>query len=365
MRGRRIRARCPVTIVDYQRRKTMKRKIILSCVSALMFATTGFVANGSARADDIKLKFSTMEPSTDPFVGCFTMPLLDELKKASGGRISFETYMGGTAFAHPLKQYEQVAKGVMDISQGVLSYTPGQFGLTEVATMPFLVDDASAAAAAINKLAPKYLSEEFKDIHLMAILVTPPLYVHVRGEAKTLADLKGKRIRATGQGATNLLKQLGISPVAMPAPAIYENLQKGVIDGALSEYTALKAFRIGEVTKTHIEANVSVALLFIGMNKAKLASLPADLQQTIRTKFSGPVIGVRATQCWQKIGHDVATKLKGEGHVFVPFTSAEKAKVMPIAKVVTDEYIKGQEAKGKKARAFYDALVAAMKEGGK
>lgn len=340
----------------------MQRRFTLNCLWALLLASVAAVSGTPAGAQATKLKFSTMEAPTDPFVGCFTMPLLEELKKASGGRIDFETYMGGTAFAHPLKQYEQAAKGVMDISQGVLSYTPGQFALTEVATMPFLVDNASVASEAINRLAPKMLADEFKDIHLMAILMTPPLYVHMRGDAATLDDLKGKRVRATGQGATNLLKGLGITPVAMPAPGIYENLQKGVIDGALAEFTALQAFRIGEVTKSHILANVSSALLFIGMNKEKLASLPADVQDMVRTKFSGPEIGVRAAECWQKLGEQVAARLKSEGHTFVPFSPAERAKAMPVVKAVTDEYIAGVEAKGKKAREFYDAMVAEMKK---
>jgi TRAP-type C4-dicarboxylate transport system substrate-binding protein len=178
------------------------------------------------------------------------------------------------------------------------------------------------------------------------------------------AGLKGMRSRATGVGATNLLKGLGITAVAMPAPAIYENLQKGVVDGALAEFTAVKAFRIGEVTKTHIMANVSSALLFIGMNKAKLASLPPDLQNAIRTKFSGPAVGKRAAACWSKIGKAVAAKLKEEGHVFVPFAAGDRAAVMPVANKVTDDYLAGLEAKGKKARDFHKALTAALAKGG-
>jgi TRAP-type C4-dicarboxylate transport system substrate-binding protein len=348
--------------IEPKRRKAMQRRLTIKCLSALLLGAVAVIPAGSANAQATKLKFSTMEAPSDPFVGCFTMPLLAELTKATGGRIDFETYMGGTAFAHPLKQFEQAAKGVMDISQGVLSYTPGQFALTEVATMPFLVEDAAVASAAINRLATKLLADEFKDIHLMAILVTPPLYVHMRGDASTLDDLKGKRVRATGQGATNLLKGLGVTPVAMPAPGVYENLQKGVIDGALAEFTALQAFRIGEVTKSHLMANVSSALLFIGMNKEKLASLPADIQEIVRTKFSGPEIGVRAAECWQKLGEQVAAKLKSEGHSFVAFSPAERAKAMPLAKDVTDEYIAGLETKGKKAREFHDAFVAEMKK---
>jgi len=338
----------------------MTLKNALKYAAPLLIGAAMLAPAGPAQAQATKLKFSTMESPSDPFVGCFTMPLLNELKAATGGRLDFETYMGGTAFAHPLKQYEQVAQGVMDISQGVLSYTPGQFALTEVLTMPFLVDDARKASIAVNKLAPSLLGDEFKDIHLMAVLVTPPLYVHMRGDAKSLDDLKGKRVRATGVGATNLLKGLGVTPVAMPAPAVYENLQKGVVDGALAEFTALQAFRIGEVTKTHLLANASSALLFIGMNKEKLASLPKDIQDIVRTKFSGPAIGERAAMCWQKLGQQVAEKLKSEGHVFVEFTPADRAKVAPVAKSVTDDYIAAIEGKGKKGRDFYDALQKEM-----
>jgi TRAP-type C4-dicarboxylate transport system substrate-binding protein len=80
-------------------------------------------------------------------VKCFTLPLLEELKAATNGQIEIEQYMGGTGFAHPLRQYEQVARGVMDISQGVLSYSPGQFSMTEIATMPLLVDDPKSCRA--------------------------------------------------------------------------------------------------------------------------------------------------------------------------------------------------------------------------
>ena len=338
----------------------MKCPTIRTCLAAAAMLATAAVASPSAQAAPITLKYSTMESQNGPFAQCFVLPFLDRLEKQSGGRLHVQRYMGGTAFANPLLQYQQVAQGVMDISQGVLSYTPGQFALTEVATMPFLVDDAKVAAIAINRLAPKFLGQEFKDIHLLAILVTPPLYVNLRGDETSLFALKDKRIRATGVGATNLLRGLGVTPVAMPAPAIYENLQKGVIDGALAEYTALKAFRIGEVTHTHIMANVTSALLFIGMSKASYAALPADLKKYIDTNFSGPAVGAGAAACWENVGAGVAAKLKSQGHKFVAFSAADRAKAAPIARKVTDDYIAGLEAKGKKAREFYDALVAEM-----
>lgn len=336
--------------------KAKGKKRLAAFAAALMIGS----AASSAFADPTVLKFSTMEPPAGPMVNCFTLPLLEELKADSGGRIGIETYMGGTGFANPLRQYEQVARGVMDISQGVLSYTPGQFAMTEIATMPLLVDDAEVMSRALNKLAPQYLGEEFKDIYLMAILVTPPLYVHQRDEVAGLDGLKGKRIRSTGSGANAFLEALGAIPVQLPAPAVYENLQTGVIDGALSENLALKSFRIGEVAHHHLLVNTTAALLFLGMNKNKLESLPADIQEMIKTKFSGPEIGARASACWNKLGGAVADELKAQGQDFVPLSDADLARAKEIAGKITGDYVASLEAQGKPAKAFYDALVAEL-----
>jgi len=335
-------------------RQLTKRSALLGAVAGMALGAL----SATAWAETTVMKFSTMEPPQGPMVNCFTLPLLEELKADTGGRIEIETYMGGTGFAHPLRQYEQVARGVMDISQGVLSYTPGQFAMTEIATMPLLVQDPEVVARAINKLAPEYLADEFKDIHLMAVLVTPPLYVHTRAAAAGLDDLSGQRIRSTGSGANAFLEALGAVPVQMPAPAIYENLQTGVIDGALSEYLALRSFRIGEVAEHHLLINATAALLFLGMNKASLAALPEDVQELVKTKYSGPEVGARASACWKKLGQGVMEDLKASGHSFVEVSDADRARAETIAAGITDAYIGDLEAKGRPARAFYEALVA-------
>lgn len=333
---------------------TTRRKAIFGTLGG---ALIGALAT-AVQADATLLKFSTMEPPSGPMVNCFTLPLLEELKAETGGMIEIETYMGGTGFAHPLRQYEQVARGVMDISQGVLSYNPGQFSMTEMATMPMLFEDAELASRAINGLAGDYLADEFADIHLMAILVTPPLYVHTRSEVNSLDDLAGLRIRSTGSGANAFLEALGAIPVQLPAPAVYENLQTGVIDGAISESVALRAFRIGEVANHHLLLNTTAALLFLGMNSNTLAALPEDVQALIRTEYSGPEIGARASACWNTLGQGVVADLQADGHTFNELSTADQARAEEIAAGVAEAYIEELEAEGHPARAFYEALTA-------
>ena len=95
----------------------------------------------------------------------------------------------------------------------------------------------------------------------------------------------------------------------------------------VSEYLALRSFRIGEVAENHLLVNATAALLFLGMNKATLESLPADVQELIRTKYSGPEIGARASACWKKLGGGVAEDLKAAGHVFTEVSADDLARI--------------------------------------
>lgn len=302
-------------------KRILTGQVMALATGALLCSATVTPAN----AAETLLKFSTMEGPADPMAVCFTLPLLAELEEAGGGALEIETYMGGSGFANPVRQYEQVARGIMDISQGALTFTPGQFEVTEVMTMPLLVDDAEEMSRVANRLAPEYLGEEFADIHLMGLLMTPSLYIHMREPVTSLDDLKGKRIRSTGVGAAAFLEGLGAIPVQMPTPSVYENLQTGTLDGSLSESLALKSFRISEVAEHHLLVNVTSAPMFIGMNKRTLDSLPDDLREFVETRLSGPEVGAKASACWKSYGAEVVEELKAQGQVFTELSPEDAA----------------------------------------
>ena len=145
----------------------------------------------TASAADYTVKFSTMGSQSSALPRCASLTLLDQLDKESGGRIGHELYMGGSAFANPVKQYEQLARGVMDIATGPLTYTPGRFALSEIATIPLLMTDNVAGSIAMTRLAKTWLADEFADIHLMAIILTTPYQFHLKEPIKSILNLKG------------------------------------------------------------------------------------------------------------------------------------------------------------------------------
>jgi len=123
----------------------------------------------------------------------------------------------------------------------------------------------------------------------MVYLVTgvTPMECGIRSTkpVKSLEDIKGMKIRMSGQTQGKLLKDLGAAQIAMSGQEIYQALQKGVIDAA--EFCSPSCdwgMGFAEVTKYwavpgwHQPASVMGVMI----NQKVWDSLDKDLQEDIR-----------------------------------------------------------------------------------
>src|SRR3546814_19476685 len=102
--------------------------------------------------------------------------------------------------------------------------------------MPFMAASAEATSQAAWKFYEKYLTGEFKDVHLIAAHTHGPGLLHVKGEGvEKLEDMQGLKLRGPTRQANALISALGATPVGMPVPAMPEALAQGVIDGTMLE----------------------------------------------------------------------------------------------------------------------------------
>lgn len=103
---------------------------------------------------------------------------------------------------------------------------------------------------------------------------------------KTLADLKGKKIRVM-QSETSIktMELLGASPIAMGQAEVYTSLQQGILDGAENNEFALTIARHGEVAKYYsydMHTRIPDVVIMSNTTKAKLsADQLAALQEAI------------------------------------------------------------------------------------
>jgi len=205
------------------------------------------------------------------------------------------------------------------------------------------------------------LEAEYGETHVLFVHTHGPGHLHSTGRAvTTLADLKGLKIRRPTAVIGKLLEELGAEPVGMPAPRIYEAMQRGTIDGCMLLWEAVKGFRAYEVSDHHTEFGFYALAFVMTMNKARYEALPADLRQVIDDN-SGIKRAIRAGQGYDQgdmVGLE-ATRGTGDFH---QIAGSELAEWEAAAARTTAAYLKKLDDQGLPGTETYVKIKAYVAE---
>lgn len=255
------------------------RKLLMLC---------GWVAAAlPAAAQEVTLKVHYHLPPTSYAGTLFIQPWCDKIAKDSGNRMKCQIYpsmqLGGT----PPQLFDQVRDGVADVVWTLPGYTAGRFPSMEAFELPFTMRNPEATSKALWDYAQIHSQNEFKDVKPLAFHVHGPGVFHMSSKpVRTMADLRGLKLRAPTRLTNKFIAMLGATPVSMPVPQVGDALSKGVIDGAVVPYEVVPSVKIQELAKYHSETDPQEAAFYtstfiFAMNKAKYESLPADLKKVI------------------------------------------------------------------------------------
>jgi TRAP-type C4-dicarboxylate transport system substrate-binding protein len=308
-----------------------------------------------AAAQEIELKLSHFLPPGHGMHRDWFVPWGEELAKRTNGKVKVTVFPAGSAFGNPARQLEQAVSGVVDIAHGLRGLPAGRFPRMGIIEFPFLVETANAASRTLWDLYPKYFAQEFPDtVKVLALHAHNAGLIHTRDkQVKTMDDLKGLRIRSPSPQINAMLQQLGATPVGLPPGEVYENLQRGVIDGAVFPWDPINSFRLFEVTKYHLDARSYTASFYFVMNKRKYDSLPADMKKAI-DETTGSALIERFGDWWNQWdapGLEAATK---KGNVMSSLSDAERNRWREALKPTTEKLLSELEGQGvKDARVIY------------
>lgn len=228
--------------------------------------------------------FSPMSANNQLSVPAF----IAAVEEASEGTLKIEHYPGGTIGGSPVQQLSMVEAGTADIAEVVVAYTPNRFPELGLFELPFLAETNVEAGLAAFKLYEKGLLSGLDDLMLVGIIMSGPYGISATSPIGGLADLRGKRIRAAGPIQTDIVSRLGATPVGnVAAPAIAENISRGLLDGTLMTPGNLFNFRIADAAKNHHWelALGSVAVIF-PMRRDTFENLPPKAKEAFET-YSG------------------------------------------------------------------------------
>ena len=346
-----------------------KRNLLKGAAATLAVLLATGPMTGVAQAQEVTLRLHQFLPPPATVPKMILKPWAERIETASNGRIKIEHYdamaLGGT----PPSLMDQAIDGTADIIMTVVGYTPGRFPRTEVFELPFMMTDPIATAQAFQELVETDLKDnEYKDVHVLGAWVHGPGVVHSRDGVSTLEDMEGLKVRGPTRVITDMLKELGATPVGMPLPAIPESLSKGVIDGTVIPWEVTPAIRLSELVHHATEFTNSKEALYTAtivtvMNKAKYESLPEDLRAIIDAESGQKLSSFAAEVMFEqdKPGRDIAEK---NGTEFVQLDTAEIERWKEKAQPVVDRWIADMDGKGIDGAALIEQARALIEKHG-
>ena len=211
----------------------------------------------------------------------------EELPKASGGALKgnakaqTELNLRGTEILRLLKQ------GVFDFAAALPIYVDEGSAVIEAADIAGVARDFKSARAIADAWLPE-MQKVMRDKHGASILGTfvfPEQVIWCRGDVKSAADLKGKKVRVQGTSQGDFITALGGSPVTIAFAEVLPALEKGVVDcGITGTMPGYKA-KWPEVTNSLLWLPVNYTIGFWAVNNATWAKLSKPTQDFLTAQF--------------------------------------------------------------------------------
>lgn len=331
-----------------------------ACVTGLVLAAA--LAGPAVAQDKKTLKFSVFTPDSEMTFNVVMKPFAERVAKDSNGTLEIQMFPNGALGRDPSKQLKMVQDGVADIAWVIPAYTPGRFPDNAVFELPALIQNSKEGSIAAWRLYKKGMLRGYEDFYMIGLFTTAPYTIHTKEKITSMADLKGKKIRAVGPEMVASIKALGAAPEPMPFTKIVEAISRGRIDGTTGHPIAVFDFGVSKVATSHYFGHLGTVNLAIMMNRKVYEGLPAAAKAAL-DKNSGEALSV----AFGNMSDSRNEELRGvwakdkERTVTLPSDAETKKWDAALAPVI-DEWVKKHE-KGTDLVAALKAELANIRAG--
>lgn len=166
------------------------------------------------------------------------------ITEKSGGQVTAEVKGFNEMGIKGPELLRLLGSGVIQFGTATLSYFASDNAINEAIDLAGLVPDVKAAREITTAFEP-VLDRVYGDgnkVKLLGISTYPAQVLFCNGEIKSLADLKGKKVRTSSRTQADFVEALGASSVTMAFGEVVPAMQNKVVDcaitGSLSGYSA-------------------------------------------------------------------------------------------------------------------------------
>lgn len=314
----------------------------------------------------IVLRFSSHLPARDPF-NIAMLEGLDQIEKKAKGAVKFEKFFDGTLIG-VRDSWEELLKGMADIVVISAPLSPGEKIMPHylaINTAWIGVKDLRTQLKIQKQLLKEFpeLEKEWSAVKPLSLHGIAELHFHTRKGVRSLTDFKGMQIRGLGSWPRATVEKLGASLVALPnVGELYMALQKGIVDGAILDNSALLGFRLAEVAPFTLE----LGGIFPGVNTRMCMNLntwkklPQDIQKAFEEMEEW--IDERYLQLRDERTREALDFAKEKKHNFVSLPPQELAKLHELLREEAFGEAKKLDARGLPATKIFNRMQELIKE---
>ncbi|MDF3074172.1 MAG: C4-dicarboxylate transporter [Alphaproteobacteria bacterium] len=249
---------------------------------ALAGLTAAVLASGAALAQDkpVELKFAHWLPAQHPLQPLGFEVWAKSVEAASKGSIKVTLYPAQQLGKAP-DHYDMARDGIADVAWINPGYQPGRFPVIAAGELPFLISNAKAGSAALDKWYRKYSEKEMKDVKVCLTHLHDPGALHSKKAITSPEQIKGMKIRPAHATMAKFVTLLGGTNVQVSAPEAREALEKGVADALTFPWNSILIFGIDKAVTHHLDIPFYVTTFAWVMNKDTYGKMSAAQKKVI------------------------------------------------------------------------------------
>jgi TRAP-type C4-dicarboxylate transport system substrate-binding protein len=319
----------------------------------LSFLLLGTGAAGAAsQTKPLVLRLAEMSPPTGTRAE-FLQKACKEVETLTEGRVKIQIYWSET-LVKVKEMPRAIQRGLCDSAWVIAIYTPAEIPLwTHYMVILYHPkgDDAAWLAQKTWELFDNSppLRAELEKIGQTTWFCCPydSYCMYSKKMVNTLADMKGMRIRVSGEGYSKMVSAIGAHPSFIPAGDTYSAMERGTVDGAIAGWEWGKRYGFFEIVPYTIDTSVCMMYAF---NNVSLAALNKMSEKDRKTFLEvGRRVSLEYAEALKREREDYKSFMKSKGVKVIPFPAEERAKwaEVPAVKALMKSWIDEQNKAGR------------------
>ena len=259
---------------------------VMVCVALLAIQVT-LIATPEVRAEKITLRYASYHP---PRGIAHEGPdwLMNQITKRTDGKVVFQQYVGGSLLK-ARELLKGVKEGTADLGFIFVPYFPRELQILTLPT-PFIsgppepIKEAALFWDFFQQIPEANQTLEKWGQKLVAIHAYGQLAVGATKPVKTLADVKGLKMRCAAGYDAQHMQCMGASVVFLTMPEVYSAMEKGAVNAVYTAGISLyreKLYETGNPFYILLIPKFSGVMALLTINQEKFNNLPPDVQKVI------------------------------------------------------------------------------------